>query len=242
MKIGTYQLPDIAPAKALKFAKVIYDFPGHKASYLGFCQKLGLQPEAGYPGQITSSLRQMGLTTEEKDEYKTTPLAEQIFLPKGDEFEEAKQTIFDSVRLWPILRDHFKGEIEESQFWVYLCEIEGIKGVDRQLVAKKAPFVLKSYKSALEFLAADKIDFNLGRTTLGRGERTTKRMTAEINEPAPDKELEKPVSVTVSTGAVGRVQVPDAGLVDVRDATTYQIAKLYLKMMAEKLGIHETDN
>ena len=44
----------------------------------------------------------------------------------------------------------------------------------------------------------------------------------------------------ISEGVLGRVTVKDAGFIDVKDKTTYEIAKAYLKLFAEKLGIEKT--
>ncbi len=40
-------------------------------------------------------------------------------------------------------------------------------------------------------------------------------------------------------GVLGRITVKDAGYIDIKDKTTYEIAKAYLKLFAEKLGIKE---
>jgi hypothetical protein len=46
-------------------------------------------------------------------------------------------------------------------------------------------------------------------------------------------------SGAIQEDVVGRVVLKDAGYVDVKDKYTYELAKVYLKIFAEKLGIKE---
>ena len=235
MRLGKFQIPDLGPREGLRFAKVIYDFPDHKVSYLGFTEKCGIKPEgSGYPGQILLTLKLYGLA-EANDELKTTPLAEQLIIPKNDEeYNQAKQTLFNRIGLWTILREHFGDDVKESDFWVYLSEIEGIKGTDRQEVQKKAPRIRKSYIQAVQFLkTAEKLDLAPQPRALGRRDRTTKRTLEQKDvTQTPDE------SVSIGSGTVGRISVSD-GYIDVKDETSYEIAKGYLKLMAKRLGIQE---
>lgn len=44
-------------------------------------------------------------------------------------------------------------------------------------------------------------------------------------------------SMIIPEGILGRVTVQGYGIIDVKDKTSYQIAKAYLKLMAEQLGV-----
>lgn len=49
-------------------------------------------------------------------------------------------------------------------------------------------------------------------------------------------------SASIPEGVLGRVVVEGAGYIDVKDKTTYEIAKVYLKLFADKLGIAQEED
>ena len=46
-------------------------------------------------------------------------------------------------------------------------------------------------------------------------------------------------SMPISADVLGRITVKGAGHINVKDKTTYEIARPYLKIFAERLGIKE---
>jgi hypothetical protein len=156
LKIGKYRIPDLDPQKALEFAEAIYNFPEHKASKQGFCDKFNIKMKSGWFGQILASLKKYGLAKVEGDTIKSTDLTERLLTPKPNtnELAEAKLTVFNSTELWKILysKGFREDNVKKSDFWVYLSEIEGIKGLDRKTVVNKAPAIQKRYISALSYI------------------------------------------------------------------------------------------
>lgn len=156
MKIGIYSVPDVDPAKAVEYAKTIYEFPNHKISKNGFSDKNKISMKGGWFGQVILALRTFGLIEEKDDELETTELTAKLLYPKPrtTELQDAKMKVFKSVPLWEKLRSDGikKTDTEKEDFWVYLSELEGIKGLDREKVKKKASLVQKRYISALSYI------------------------------------------------------------------------------------------
>ena len=156
MKIGKYRIPDLDPQKALEFAEAVYNFPEHKVSKQGFCDKFNIKLKSGWLGQILASLKKYGLARVDGDTIKSTDLTERLLNPKPNtnELQEAKLAVFNSTELWRILysKGYREENVKKSDFWVYLSEIEGIKGLDRKNVINKAQEVQKRYISALSYI------------------------------------------------------------------------------------------
>lgn len=110
--------------------------------------------------QVILSLRTYGLIEGKSDELQTTELTAKLLYPKPGttELQEAKEKVFNSVPLWKkLFSDGIrKTDTEKEDFWVYLSDLEGIRGLDRERVKKKASFVRKSYISALSYIEAIK--------------------------------------------------------------------------------------
>lgn len=160
MKIGIYSVPDVEPAKAIEFAKEIYEFPNHKMTKEGFANKTGISKKGGWFGMIMLALRTYGLIDEKDDTLTATELMAKLLYPKPGtiELQEAKSKVFNSIPLWKKLYSDSikKTDTEKEDFWVYLSELDGIKGLDREKVKKKASLVQKGYISALSYIEGAK--------------------------------------------------------------------------------------
>jgi len=156
MKIGIYSIPDLEPEKAVDYAKIVYDFPNHKMTKQAFSDKTGISMKGGWFGAVLLALRTYGLIDESDDTLTATELMAKLLYPKPGttELQEAKAKVFNSISLWQkLFRDGIKKtDTEKEDFWVYLSDLDGIKGLDREKVKKKAPLVQKSYISALSYI------------------------------------------------------------------------------------------
>lgn len=156
MKIGIYSLPDLDPQRAVDFAKTIYDFPSHRITKEGFSSKTGISTKGGWFGMIILGMRTYCLVEEKDDVLTTTDLMPKLLFPKPGttELQDARNKVFNSVPLWKkLFSDKLKKtDIEKDDFWVYLSDLDGIKGLDRDKVKKKAPLVQKGYILALSYL------------------------------------------------------------------------------------------
>lgn len=157
MKIGIYSFPDVDPERAIGYAKTIYSFPNHRMTKEAFASKNNIKVKAGWFGQVTLAMRTYGFVDENGDGFVATELMEKLLYPKPgtSELQDAKLKVFNSVPLWKKLYGDGidKTYSEKDDFWVYLCDLDGIKGLDREIVKKKAPFVKKGYISALAYVA-----------------------------------------------------------------------------------------
>jgi hypothetical protein len=158
MKIGIYTIPDLDPEKAIGFAKMVYDFPAHKISKAGFAEKSKINLKGGWFGQVIRAMRDFGLVEEIVNDLQTAEMMDKLLYPKPGttELQEAKEKVFNSVPLWKkLFSDGIKKtDAAKADFWVYLSDLEGIKGLDREQVKNKAPLVQKSYISALSYIEA----------------------------------------------------------------------------------------
>lgn len=140
----------------MEYAKTIYDFPNHRISKQGFSEKSKIKIRGGWFGQVIRAMRDYGLIEEADDSLQATELLAKLLFPKTgtNELQEAKEKVFNSVTLWKKLFDDGikKTDTAKDEFWVYLSDLDGIKGVDREKVKNKAPLVQKSYISALNYV------------------------------------------------------------------------------------------
>lgn len=90
-------------------------------------------------------------------------------------------------------------------------------------IPKRTPTVRNLYLDGCRYLKPEK-----------KTEKEGIGVTTERTPPTID------TSTTISEGVLGRVIVKDAGYIDIKDKTTYEIAKAYLKLFADKLKIEET--
>jgi len=97
---------------------------------------------------------------------------------------------------------------------VELREITGVPPDEAKKYAKQAR---KAYLDDIRYLKIEK------------------KSKSEVNDVEPTNVVE--TSVTIPEGILGRVTVQGYGIIDVKDKTSYEIAKAYLKLMAEKLDI-----
>lgn len=112
--------------------------------------------KGGWFGMIILGLRTYGLVEESGDTLTATELIAKLLYPKPGttELQDAKSKVFKSVPLWKKLYSDGikKTDTEKEDFWVYLSDLDGIKGLDREKVKKKAPLVQKGYISALNYI------------------------------------------------------------------------------------------
>ncbi len=172
MKIGIYSIPDLEPERAIKYAKTIYEFPNHKMSKKAFSDKSDINIRGGWFGQVTRAMKDYGLVEEIMDDLQTTELTIRLLYPKTGttELRDAKAKVFNSVPLWTkLFSDGIrKADTAKEDFWVYLSDLEGIKGVDREKVKKQAPLVQKGYILALSYVqdVSEPISPNTPRTSV----------------------------------------------------------------------------
>ena len=155
MKIGVYSIPDLDPLRAVEYARAIYEFPNHKMTKEAFSNKTGISMKGGWFGMVLLGMRTYGLVDEKEDLLFTTELMAKLLYPKPGttELQDARNKVFDSVPLWKKLYSDGlkKTEIEKDDFWVYLSDLDGIRGLDREKVKNKAPLVQKGYILALAY-------------------------------------------------------------------------------------------
>ena len=146
---------------------------------------------------------------------RATALAERLTHGTKEQKQEAINEAILNVPLWKDLHERFGVEVPDSNFWLQLQRITGLSHLEAQ---KHADFVRKAYLDDIGHIKLEKEAIEV----------TGEKGTGEFD-----------ISKAISEGVLGRVIVKDAGFIDVKDKTTYQIAKAYLKIFAEKLGIKE---
>jgi hypothetical protein len=168
-------------------------------------------------------LRAYGLI-DGRGKIRVSTLGKNLTYPQNE--EELMTAIVETVKkipLWKWLFDTFtsKGrDVPTDTLWMDLRQLVGEDKLPPEDAKNKAELVRKAYFEDLKYYKADFKPQN----------EETKLKPENI-----DKEL------SIPEGVIGRVTVKDAGFIDVKDKTTYEIAKAYLKLFAEKLGIKEKD-
>lgn len=167
------------------------------------------------------SLRNYGLI-EGRGKIKVSDLGKRLTFPEND--KEGNDAIVEAIKnvpLWKTLFDNYtaKGEdLPTDTFWMDLRRIVGEDELPPEEAKTKAEIIRKAYFEDLRYF---KLDIKLEKEgdELGLGKIDTSTATSE--------------------GVLGRVTVKDAGFIDVKDKATYEIAKAYLKLFAERLKVKD---
>jgi hypothetical protein len=168
-------------------------------------------------------LRAYGLI-EGRGRIRVSTLGKNLTYPQNE--EELMRAIVESIKkipLWKWLFDTFtsKGrDVPTDTLWMDLRQLVGEDKLPPEDAQNKAESMRKAYFEDLKYYKADFKPQNEGKKL------------------KPDN---VDSSLSIPEGVLGRVSVKDAGFIDVKDKTTYEIAKAYLKLVAEKLGIKEKD-
>lgn len=168
-------------------------------------------------------LRVYGLI-EGRGKIRVSTLGKNLTYPQNE--EELMKAIAEAAKkipLWKWLFDTFtsKGrDVPTDTLWMDLRQLVGEDKLPPEDAKNKAELVRKAYFEDLKYYKADFKPQNEG----------TKLKPDNVDS-----------SLSIPEGVIGRVTVKDAGFIDVKDKTTYEIAKAYLKLFAEKLGIKEKD-
>ncbi len=169
------------------------------------------------------SLRAYGLI-EGRGKIRVSTLGKSLTYPQND--EELMKAIVETVKkipLWKWFFDKFtaKGkDIPTDTLWMDLRQLVGEDKLPPEDAKNKAELVRKAYFEDLKYYKADFKPQN-------------------GDEHLPTDKVDS--NLSISEGTLGRVSVKDAGFIDVKDKATYEIAKAYLRLFAEKLGIKEKD-
>ena len=134
------------------------------------------------------------------------------------------KAIVETVRkipLWKWLFDTFTSEgkdIPTDTLWMDLRQLVGEDKLPPEDAKNKAELIRKAYFEDLKYY---------------KPEFKPKKEEKDLSAGKVD------IPTAISEGVLGRVTVKDGGFIDVKDKATYEIAKAYLKLFAEKLGIKE---
>ena len=162
-----------------------------------------------------ADLRAYGLLT--KRGIKVTDLGKKLtYDPSDEERNKALKEVLLNVPLWKELYSKFGKTPPTSNFWVKLTEITGLEAPDAQKIEES---VRNAYLADFQYLKEEK------------------KPEGEVSGMGAEGGID--TSTAISEGVLGRVIVKDAGYIDVKDETTYEIARAYLKLFAKKLGIKE---
>jgi hypothetical protein len=168
-------------------------------------------------------LRAYGLI-EGRGKIRVSDIGKRLTYPKND--EELMGAIVDAVTrvpLWKYFFDSFtaKGEdLPTDTLWMDLRQIVGEDKLSPEDAKSKAELARKAYFEDLKYYKAD-----------FKPQKEGTKLTPEKVD----------ILTSIPEGVLGRVTVKDAGFIDVKDKSTYEIAKAYLRLFADKLGIKEKD-
>jgi hypothetical protein len=167
--------------------------------------------------QKKADLRSFGLI-EPRGAIKITEIGRKVSYPNNvNEEQEGLIQAISNIELWKLIYEKYtkKGLLLPSDFWTDIREWTGLPPEEAKNVAET---VKKAYLEDIKYI---KPEF-------------------EFEKEAVAVEAEKvDISAAIPEGVIGRVMLKDAGYIDVKDKSTYELAKAYLKIFAEKLGIKE---
>jgi len=136
------------------------------------------------------------------------------------EEQEGLLEAISEIELWKLIYDKYtaKGLTLPSDFWTDIREWSGLPPEEAK---NEAENVRKLYLEDIKYI---KPKFEL--------EKEEARLAAEKID----------TSTAISEGSLARFTLKDIGYVDIKDKDTYEIARAYLKVLAKKLGIPESEN
>jgi len=219
VKVGKYTIPKYRlHPKLFEATKTLYEkFGSEEATNLLTVAQL-LEHKSDRSGSFInklSDLRSYGLIT--KRGVKVTDLGKKLtYDPSDEERDKALRETLLNIPLWNELYSRFGKNLPTTDLWVELTKFTGLEAPDAKKTEKS---VQNAYLSDFRYLKEEKKPKMEG---LGM---------------QPSDQID--TSLSTSEDVLGRVVVKDAGYIDVKDKTTYEIAKAYLKIFAEKLRIKE---
>lgn len=220
MKVGKYEIPDVRLYPTLVEAtKKIYEkFGSDEATdQLIVAQLIGHKSASGAFFTKLAGLRAYGLI--EKRGIRVTDIGKRLtYGAAEEERNEALKEAMLNIPLWKEFYSTWGVNLPTVDFWVDLGRITGLEAPDAQKVEK---IVGNAYSDDARYL------------------KPMEKPKMEISEVTTEAKVD--TSAAIPEGVLGRVTVKDAGYIDVKDTTTYEIAKAYLKIFAEKLGIKEEE-
>ncbi len=225
-KIGRYYYPDLQLNEAHKIVKMIYDFPQHSMSVKMMAEKLGISARGGWTGMIIASMKNYGLT-DGRGTLRTTSLGEKLVNPKNQqELIEAKEEIFNKIKLWTKIRKDYEEKALPSDFWPYLAEK---LPVDRTIAQKKSEKIAKLYAEAVAFCFPPVSSIHIGEE--GRG---SENIMTEETQPETKPNVPSGVATYGASGDYGIWVKKDIASIEFTE-TQIEAIKGWLKHEKAKL-------
>jgi hypothetical protein len=219
MKIGNKTIPENRLPSLIEAVKTLYGkFSTKEIDDETASRLLGhTTSRSGAYIQKRADLRAFGLI-EPRGPIKVTEVGRKVSYPNNTrEEQEGLIQAISNIELWKLIYEKYtkKGLTPPSDFWTDIREWTGLPPEE----AKNAAEIVR--KAYLEDIKYTKPEFEPEKGVVAMG-------------------VEKiDMSAAIPEGVVGRVMLKDAGYIDVKDKHTYELAKAYLKIFAEKLGIKE---
>ena len=219
MRIGDKTIPENRLPSLIEAVKTLYGkFGSEEKDNETVSGLLGHKTtRSGTYIQKRADLRSFGLI-EPRGAIKVTETGRKVTYPDNqkEEQEGLIQALFN-IPLWKLIYEKYtkKGISLPSDFWTDIREWTLLPPEEAK---NKVKIVIKAYLEDIKYI---KPRFKL--------EKEEKEVEAEKID----------ISTAIPEGVIGRITMRDAGYIDIKDKTTYEIAKVYLRIFAEKLGIKE---
>jgi hypothetical protein len=220
MKVGDKTIPENRLPSLIEAVKTLYGKFGTKEIDDETASRLlgHTTSRSGAYIQKRADLRAFGLI-EPRGPIKVTEIGRKVSYPNNTkEEQEGLIQAISNIELWKLIYEKYtkKGLTLPSDFWTDIREWTGLPPEEAKNAAE---IVRKAYLEDIKYI---KPEFEPEKEVVAMGG------------------VEKiDISVAIPEGVVGRVMLKDAGYIDVKDKHTYELAKAYLKIFAEKLGIKE---
>lgn len=219
MKLGDKQITENRLPSLVDAVKTLYGKFGSKEIDDEMTSRLlgHSTSRSGAYIQKRADMRTFGLI-ESRGPIKVTALGRKVSYPENT--KEEQEGLIEAIRnieLWKLIYDKYteKGEPLPADLWTDLRVWTGIPPEEAQNMAE---IVRKYYLEDTKYI---KPEFSAEKEV----------------EPVEPTKIDK--STAIPEGVIGRITMKDAGYIDIKDKTTYEIAKVYLRIFAEKLGIKE---
>lgn len=219
MKIGDKTIPENRLPSLIEAVKTLYGKFGTKEIDDETASRLlgHTTSRSGAYIQKRADLRAFGLI-EPRGPIKVTEIGRKVSYPNNTkEEQEGLIQAISNIELWKLIYEKYtkKGLTLPSDFWTDIREWTGLPPEEAKNAAE---IVRKAYLEDIKYI---------------KPEFEPKKEVMAMETEKIDK------SAAIPEGVIGRVVLKDAGYVDVKDKSTYELAKAYLKIFAEKLGIKE---
>ena len=219
MKIGTESIPNYRLLDLVDEVKTIYGkFATREIDHHTVAQLLGhSSASSGSYRQKIADMRSFGLI-EPRGEIRVTQTGRKITYPENQ--SEEQEGLREAIKAIPLWRKIFEKYTEKrlflpSDFWTDIREWTGLPPEEAR---EQVDNVKNAYLEDIKYI---------------------KQETEEVETVGSEVTGKIDISDTIPEGVLGRVFVEGAGYIDVKDKSTYEIAKAYLRLFADKLGIKE---